>query len=53
MAVSKAQELQKQREIIREEYVTEEDVNVRASEILRTWGGKRIHDVGSEQKRSD
>ena len=53
LTVSKAQELQKQREIIREEYVTEEEVNVRASEILRTWGGKRIYDVGSEQKRSD
>lgn len=53
VAVSKAQELQKQREIIREEYVTEEEVNVRASEILRTWGRKRLYDVGSKQKRGN
>lgn len=41
-----------QRSIIRDEYITEGDINVRSSEILRVWQGTRLYDVRQYQKRN-
>ncbi|WP_339171483.1 hypothetical protein [Anoxybacillus sp. FSL W8-1294] len=42
-------QLKWQCEIIRDEYVTEADIDVRAREILRIWQRKGLYHVGQKQ----
>ncbi|ABC61266.1 hypothetical protein [Geobacillus phage GBSV1] len=41
-------ELKFQRSVIRAEYVTEADIDVRAREILRVWQRKGLYHVGQK-----
>ncbi|MGG3737213.1 hypothetical protein [Aeribacillus pallidus] len=45
-------QLEWQREVVRKEYISEEDVDVRAREILRIWQGKGLYNVGQKKRRS-